>query len=328
MKARIKGTASYLPKKVLKNDDLEKMVETSDEWIVSRTGMKERRIAAKDEYASDMGAIAAKKVLKASGVSPDKVEAILVGTMTPDYPTPSTAAIIQKKISASNAFAMDFHAACSGYLYGLSMAKAYIESGMYRNILLVVTEKLSSIINYKDRNTCILFGDGAAASLIVDKGEGLEISNIHLGADGEQAGLLQVSAGGCCHPATEETVLNKKHCMEMNGKELFKHAVRRMEGAVKSCLDSSSIREEELSWLIPHQANSRIIDGLAKRFSLPLERVYRVIHKYGNTSASSVPIALYDLMNEKAVKEGENLMLVAFGAGLTWGASVLKKVLK
>lgn len=326
MRARITAIASYLPKKVLSNADFEKMLDTSDEWIVTRTGMKERRIAAPGENSSDMGEKAAKEALKKAGLSPEDVDLVIVGTMTPDYLAPSTAAIIQNRIGATRACAVDFQAACSGFIYGLSMAKAYVESGMYKNILLVATDKLSSFVDYTDRNTSILFGDGAGAVVVSGEGEGLAIRHVHLGADGEQAKLLSIPAGGCFLPASKETVEERQHYLKMNGKELFKHAVRRMEDAVNDCLKETSLLEEDISWIVPHQANSRIIDGLAKRFSMPLERVFKIIHKYGNTSASSVLIALDELLMEHEIKKGENLMLVAFGAGLTWGASVLSKI--
>lgn len=322
-KARIIGTGSYLPERVLTNFDLEKMVDTSDEWIVSRTGMKERRIAREDEYTSDMGLEAARRAIAKSGISAGEIDMILFATLTPDYIFPGTAALIQPKLGAMKAGAFDFQAACSGYIYGLSLAKAYIESGIYKNILLVASEKLSSIVNYKDRNTCVLFGDGAAASVISDKGAGLSVREVCLGADGEQADLLVLPAGGCRRPASQLTVESGLHYLLMEGKEVFKHAVRRMEAAAKSCLDQSGLREDEISWLIPHQANERIIDAIAKRFNIPSEKVYKTVHKYGNTSASSVGIALNDLMEEVKVAENDNILLAAFGAGLTWGASIL-----
>jgi 3-oxoacyl-[acyl-carrier-protein] synthase III len=326
MTARITGIASYLPERVLNNSDLEKMVDTTDEWIVTRTGMKERRIAAEGEHTSDMGTRAAERALKKAGLEVLDIDLIIVATMTPDHFAPSTAALVQSKLGATNASAMDFQAACSGYLYGLSMAKAYVESGMHNNVLLVASEKLSAFMNYKDRDTCILFGDGAAASVIRKEGAGLEIRTIELGTDGSQSEILMIPAGGSGIPTSKKTLEEGQHFVKMNGKELYKHAVRRMEGSIKKCLDSSRLREEDISWLVPHQANLRIIDGLAKRFSLPAEKVYINIHKYGNTSAPSVAIALDELLQEKEVAEGENLMLVAFGAGLTWGSTVLTKI--
>ena len=324
--ARIIGMGSYLPKKVLSNHDLEKMVETSDEWIVTRTGIKERRIAEKEEFTSDMGVKAALIALDKAQLPIDKIDLILVATLTPDYMFPSTAALIQSMLGATQAAAFDFQAACTGYLYGLSMAKGFIESGLYKNILLIASEKLSSIINYKDRNTCVLFGDGASACVISDAGPGFFIREVCLGADGAVADLLMMPGGGCREPATAETVANGRHTIMMGGKEVFKHAVRRMENAAKECLDKAKMEESEINWFVPHQANERIIDAIAKRFSIAEERVYKTVHKYGNTSASAVAIALDELTAEKKIETGENILLVAFGAGFTWGATVLTRV--
>lgn len=323
MKAKIIGVGSYLPERILSNLDLEKMVDTSDEWILSRTGMKERRLAAEDEFTSDMGAKAAQLALADSKLKPEDIDLILVATITPDHIFPSTACLIQNRLGAVNAAAMDMQAACSGYIYALSMAKAYIESGMHKNVLIVAAEKLSSIVDYQDRNTCVLFGDGASACVVSGAKEGYTIENVSLGCDGKQADLLILPAGGSRRPASIETVQAGDHFIKMEGKEVFKHAVRRMEEAVKQCLDASGLDEEEISWMVPHQANIRIIEALAKRFKVPSERVYLTIHKYGNTSASSVGIALHELLTEKEIKRGERLVLFGFGAGLTWGAATL-----
>lgn len=324
--ARIIGTGSYLPKKILSNHDLEKMVDTSDEWIFTRTGMKERRIAAPQEFTSTMGVAAAKIALEEANLPVDQIDLILVATLTPDYIFPSTAAIIQSELKATQAAAMDFQAACTGFLYGLSMAKGFIESGLYRNILLIASEKLSSIVDYTDRNTCVLFGDGASCAVISgEREEGLKIREVCLGADGQLADLLILPAGGCRAPASLETVEGKQHYIRMEGKEVFKHAVRRMESAAKECIDKALMREDEIDWLIPHQANERIIEACAKRFNIDESKVYKTVHKYGNTSASAIAIALDELLKEKKVVEGENMLLVAFGAGFTWGACILTK---
>lgn len=325
-KARITSMASYLPEKVLTNSDLEQMVETSNEWITSRVGILERRIARPDEGASDMGAEAAKKLFKEQNISPDSIDLILVATMTPDYLAPSTAALIQAKIGAMKAAAVDFQAACTGFIYGLSLAKAYIESGMYQRILLIASEKMSSFVDYQDRNTCILFGDGASAALIEGEGRGLSIESICLGADGSNPEIFWIPAGGSLRPTSEETVKRREHFCRMQGKELFKHAVRKMAACSESCMEKASVKEEEISWIVPHQANSRIIDALAKTFAINPERVYRTIHKFGNTSASSVAIALDELIREKEVEKEETILLCAFGAGLTWGAAIVKKL--
>jgi 3-oxoacyl-[acyl-carrier-protein] synthase-3 len=321
--AKIIGTGSYVPERVLSNQDLEKMVETNDEWIVSRTGMKERRIARPDESTSDMGLEAAKKALEASKVPAESLDLILFATFSPDYLFPSTACLIQTQLGAPKAAAMDVQAACTGYLYVLGMAKAFIESGIYKNILIVAADKVSGIINYKDRNTCVLFGDGASAAVVSSEGKGLAIRDVALGSDGEQAKLLIVPAGGSRQPITHEAIDSNLHYFQMEGKEVFKHAVRRMESASKEAIDRAGIKESEISWLIPHQANMRIIEAVAKRFEVPMEKVFITIHKYGNTSASSVGIALDELMRQNTVQKGENILLTAFGAGLTWGASVL-----
>lgn len=324
--ARIIGTGSYVPEKILSNAELEKLVETSDEWIVSRTGIKERRIAGEGEFTSDMGVAAAKKALEMAGITAENVDAIIVATLTPDFVFPSTSALIQKALGATNAAALDVQAACSGFIYGLSLAKAWIESKIYRTVLLIASEKLSSIVNYTDRNTCVLFGDGAAAAVISDQGKGLAIRQVSLGADGNQAELLKLPAGGCRAPATQDTVQAGLHYLTMEGKEVFKHAVRRMEHAASECLEKCGMREEDIAWMVPHQANIRIIDAFARRFKVPQEKVYMTLQKYGNTSASAIAIALDELNRENVVKKGDNLLLFAFGAGLTWGASILTDV--
>jgi len=323
MKAKIIATASYLPEKILSNADLSKMVDTSDEWITERTGMKERRIAGADEFTSDMGAKAAQKALQKAGLEAKDIDLILCATLTPDYIFPSTACMIQAELKATEAAALDIQAACSGFIYGLSIAKAYIESGRYRNILLVASEKLSAIVDYEDRVTCVLFGDGASACIVSSKGSGLIIDDVCLGADGMLASILIQPAGGSRLPASEKTVQNRQHFIKMEGKEVFKHAVRRMEAASIESVKRSGI--ERVDWMVPHQANLRIIEAIAKRFQLPMDRVFLTIHKYGNTSASSVGIALDELLEEKTIQKGENILMPAFGAGLTWGVAVLTK---
>ena len=324
-KAKIIGIGAYLPAKILTNGDLEKMVETSDEWIVSRTGMKERRLASSEEHTSSMGLRAAQEALADAGLAPGEIDFIIVATITPDYIFPSTACLIQKELGAKSAGALDIQAACTGYLYALSIAKAWVESGIYKNILIVCSEKLSSITDYKDRSTCILFGDGAASCVVSSKGKGLIIESVKLGADGEQAELLMIPAGGSRLPASMETVSSGQHYIKMAGNELFKHAVRRMESACKECLEEAGYTELDVSWLIPHQANIRIIDAIAKRLEhLPSSRIVKTLEKYGNTSASSIGIALHELSKKKAIQKGELVLLTAFGGGLTWGASLLR----
>lgn len=324
-KARIIGMGSFLPSRILTNQDLEKMVETSDEWIVSRTGMKERRIASPEEPPSFMGLKAAQKALAESQVLPENIDLVLVATMTPDYITPSTAAIIQGELGAINAAALDIQAACTGFLYGLSIAKAFVEAQLYKNVLVIATEKLSTVVNYKDRNTCVLFGDGASAAVVSNQGEGLLIDSFCLGADGNVAELLMIPAGGARQPSSAASVAQELHFLRMEGKEVFKHAVRRMSAAARDCLAKAHLSEEQIDWLVPHQANLRIIEAIAKNFNVPEDKVYKTVHKYGNTSASSVAIALEELVSEKSINPGDRILLVGFGAGLTWGAALLTK---
>ncbi|MCH9631297.1 MAG: 3-oxoacyl-[acyl-carrier-protein] synthase 3 [Chlamydiia bacterium] len=323
IQARITGTGSYLPKKVLTNADLEKIVDTNDEWIVSRTGMKERRIADDNETNSYMGTEAARVALEEANLPAEEIDLILFATVTPDFMFPSTACLVQKNIKATKAAAFDMQATCSGYIYALATAKAYVESGLYKNVLVIASEKLSSFTDYTDRGTCVLFGDGAASCVVSSSGKGLLISNAVLGADGGLSEILKVPAGGSKKPASIETVEGKEHYIKMEGREVYKHAVRRMEAASIESLKQVGITESDISYLIPHQANLRIIEGLAKRFQVGKDKVYITIHKYGNTSASSCGIALHELMNEKKLDQGKRILLVAFGGGLTWGASVL-----
>ena len=325
LKARIIGVGAYLPSQILTNQDLEKMVPTSDEWIISRTGIKERRIAANDEFPSDMGAKAAERALQSCGLKSKEIDMILVATMTPDYISPSTANLIQAKIGAENAAAMDIQAACTGFLYGLSLAQAYVESGLYGRVLVIATEKMSAFIDYQDRTTCVLFGDGAGAVVVAAQGEGWQVDAVCLGSDGQLANLIAIPAGGSRQPASLRTVEERLHYFTMSGNAVFKEAVRRMSAAARECLGRVGLHEEEMSWIVPHQANKRIIEAMSKSFDIPEGRVYHTLHKYGNTSASSIPIALHELLGECSFQDGEHLLLVAFGGGVTWGASILTK---
>lgn len=325
-KARIVGLGNYLPKRILTNQDLEKMVDTTDEWIASRTGIQERRIGAPDEFPSDMGYYAAEQALKAAQVSPKDIDLILLATITSDYLCPSTAALVQSKLKATRAAALDIQAACTGFLYALSIAKAYIEAGIYRRVLVIASEKLSSITDYQDRNTCVLFGDGASAAVVSNEGEGWSIDAINLGADGDQGGLLVVEGGGSRLPATEESIAARKHFLKMEGKEVFKHAIRRMTAAAKKCLGDAGLTEKQILWIIPHQANIRILEALSRSLNVPMEKVFITLQKYGNTSASSIAIALTELTQKESFSEGDAFLLVAFGGGLTWGAAILTKI--
>ncbi len=328
IQARIIALGVNLPQRILTNQDLEKIVDTTDEWITSRTGIKERRIAAADEFTSTMGTAAAKEALAKAGLTVNDIDFILLATLTPDYIANNTAALVQAQLGAPNIPAVDIQAACSGFIYALSMAKAFVESGMYHHVLVVASEKMSTYVDYADRGTSILFGDGAAAAIVCAEGEGLSIDGVSLGADGEYAEIVYIPAGGVRRPSTNETIETKQHCFKMQGKEVFKQAVRCMNAAAKECMAKLNLTDADISWIVPHQANLRIIDAVAKNFNIAAERVYKTVHKYGNTSASSIPLALDEMMAAHTLAQGERILLVAFGAGLTWGAAVLTKVMK
>lgn len=320
----IRAFGTYLPSKVLSNADLEKMVETSDEWITTRTGISERRIASEEESPAFMGAEAAKKALEAAHLSPLDINLIITTTMSPESPCPSTSTVIQGILGATNAAAFDLSALCSGFIYGLSTAHAYISSSLATNVLLISTEKNSAYVDYTDRNTCVLFGDGAAACVLSKGGKGLRLRALDIGADGSEGHLIQIPAGGGKCPASHATVEAKQHYIKMNGRETFKHAVRRMEQSVKSSLDRAQIAEKELRWLVPHQANIRIMESLAKRFEIPSERVAITINKLGNTSSASIPITLDEVISSGKIASHDLILLAAFGGGLTWGSAILE----
>lgn len=326
IKARIIGMGAHLPERIMTNAEFEKLVDTTDEWIESRTGIKERRIAAPDEFTSNMGTAAAKKALAAANLTPKDIDLILTATLSPDYLSSSTASLIQSQLGADNIAAFDLQAACTGFIYALSTAKAFVESGMYKRVLVIASEKMSTYVDFQDRSTCVLFGDGAAAAVVTNEGMGLAIDTVCLGSDGELAELVIVPGGGVRHPSTPETLKARMHYFKMEGKEVFKHAVRRMSAAARECMGKVGLVDKDISWLVPHQANLRIMDAIAKGFDIPADRMYKTVHKYGNTSASSIPLALEELLRTKTVEVNEHILLVAFGAGLTWGAAVLTKV--
>lgn len=322
-KAHIIGMGTYLPEKVLTNRELETRIDTTDEWIVSRSGIRERRIANEEETAAFMGYRSALGAIEEAGLKPEAIDLIIVATMTPDYLCPTTSTQVQSYFKLQCP-AFDVQAACSGYLYALNQAQALVEAGLYQNVLVVTTEKMSAFIDYEDRNTCVLFGDGAASAVVSLQETGYRVEGVYLGADGTQGELIVIPAGGCKKPASIDTVKNKEHFLKMQGKEVFKQAVKKMGYSIEKIL--SEVGVSEISWLIPHQANLRIIETLAKLFHINPEKVYLTLQKYGNTSASSIGIALYELDQEKDVKAGECLLLVAFGAGSTWGSAVIRKV--
>ncbi|EGO65149.1 3-oxoacyl-(acyl-carrier-protein) synthase III [Acetonema longum DSM 6540] len=318
------GLGHYLPDRVLTNKELEQMVDTNDEWIVDRTGIKERRIAAADQATSDLAAAAAQKALADAGITADQLDLIIVATATPDMFFPSTACLVQEKLKATKAAAFDLAAGCSGFAYGLVTASQFIKAGLYRYVLVVGAETLSKILDWQDRNTCVLFGDGAGAAVLGEVPAGCGILGMNLGADGAGGDLLKMPAGGSRQPASGETVDNRLHFIHMNGNEVFKFAIKVMGEAAVAALQQAGIEPEAVDCLIPHQANIRIIQSAAKRLKMPMEKVFVNVDKYGNTSAASIPIALDEAVNSGRIKNGDLVVLVGFGAGLTWAACVLK----
>ncbi|MEC0128778.1 MULTISPECIES: beta-ketoacyl-ACP synthase III [Paenibacillus] len=317
------GTGKYVPEKILTNSDLEKMVDTNDEWIVSRTGIKERHIAAPDQATSDLAYEAAIKALESAGMTGSDLDLIIVATITPDSSFPSTACILQDKLGAKGAAAFDLSAACSGFVYGLATATSFIQSGMYNNALVIGADCLSRITDYTDRNTCVLFGDGAGAVIVGEVPEGRGFKSFDLGAEGAGGSLLQMEGGGSRLPASVETVENKKHYIYMNGREVFKFAVRVMGTATVEVLRKAGLERTDVDLFVPHQANIRIIQSAMQRLELPEEKVVVNVDKYANTSAASIPLALVEAAEEGRMKAGDTVLMVGFGGGLTWGASVL-----
>ncbi|MDZ4405075.1 beta-ketoacyl-ACP synthase III [Prosthecobacter sp.] len=323
------GTGSYMPEKVLTNDDLSKIVDTNDEWITSRTGIKERRIAADDQATSDLASEAARRAMTAAGVTAEEIQLIIVATVTPDMFFPSTACIVQKKIGASNAVCFDISAACSGFLYALQVARHFINTGNRTTALVIGAEKLSTLINWKDRNTCVLFGDGAGAVVIRRAEEadaeapGRVLSTV-MGSDGNLTDLLKVPGGGSACPITPENAGSRPNTIHMEGRETFKHAVTRMLEAAQQALEMAGLTAADVSLVIPHQANARIITAIADRLNLPAERVFMNLDKYGNTSAATIPVALDEANKAGRLKRGDVILLVAFGGGFTWASSVVR----
>lgn len=324
LKARITGTGLYVPKKVLTNFDIEKMVETSDAWIRERTGIRERRIAAKEEAASDLALMASNEALKSAGLKARKLDLIIVATVSSDMLLPSTACILQYRIGAKKAAAFDVNAACSGFIYALSTADAYIRAGIYRRVLVVGSEVLSRVTDWTDRSTCVLLGDGAGAVVLEATDGDSGILSVKLNADGSMWDLLHIPAGGSRRPATEKTVKEGLHYIKMRGNETFKVAVRTLEKLVLSTLKEHKLKPEDISLLIPHQANLRIISATAKRLGLGLDRVMINLDRYGNTSAASIPIALDEAVRSGRVRDGDYIILEAFGGGLTWASALIK----
>ena len=320
----IVGVGSYVPSKILTNHDLEKMVETSDEWITTRTGIKQRRIAAENEYTSHMAAEAAKRAMMMAEVKPEEIDLVIIATITPDMPFPATACLVQEKIGARNAAAFDLEAACSGFIYGLEVGQQFIMSRTYDTVLVIGAEKLSSIVNWTDRNTCVLFGDGAGAAILQNRENSHGLLTAVMGADGEKADLLFMPGGGSRCPATKESVDARLHYLQMDGKQAFKNAVQAMESAATEAMKRCEVDITKIKCVIPHQANMRIIDAVAERLGAKPEQLFVNLDKYGNTSAASVAIALDEAVSSGRISHGDLILLVVFGAGLTWGAAVIE----
>lgn len=324
--AGIAGMGVAIPDRVMTNADLERLVDTSDEWIVTRTGIRERRIASEDVAASDLAYAAAREALDRAGVAAADVDLIIVATTTPDMPFPATACLVQHKLGAVRAGAFDLEAACSGFLYALAVGSQFIRAGTYETVLVIGAEVLSRIINWQDRSTCVLMGDGAAAAVLRPAPDGAGILSTFLGADGGGGDLLKMAAGGSRLPASPETVARGLHYLYMNGREVYKFAVNIMGDAAERALALAGLTAADVDWFVPHQANLRIIEAAARRFDLPMDKVVVNLDRYGNTSAASVPIALHEAVQDGRIRSGDVVLAVAFGAGLTWGAAVMRWV--
>ena len=320
---KIIGTGSSVPDAILSNSDLEKMVETSDEWITSRTGIKERRIADENTASSDIAYEAAEKALKAAGVSPQQLDVIIVGTITPDFLFPSTGCVVQSLLGANNAYAFDLMAGCSGFLYTLHVAQGIIKSGGAEKILAIGVDTLSKVTDFEDRSTCILFGDGAGAAVLSASEEPGILSSI-LSSDGRDWDLLYVPAGGSRTPINEQVLKTRDQYIKMKGNDVFKVAVKSMESATINAIKEAGLEPEDIDLFVPHQANQRILEAVRKRLNFPEEKVFVNLDKYGNTSGASVPLALDEAIRQERVKEGNLVLFAAFGAGFTWGASVVR----
>ena len=320
--AAITAVGGYVPEYVLSNKELETMVDTNDEWITARTGIKERRILKdKDKGTSFLAIEAAKNLLQKNNTDPKEIDMVIMATATPDMPVAVTGAYVASQIGADNAFSYDLMAACSSFLFGMSIAAKYIESGSYKKVLLVGADKMSSIIDYKDRTTCIIFGDGAGAALFEPNFEGLGVQDEYLRTDGNGRHSLKIDAGGSLLPSSIETVKNNQHVVFQDGKTVFKFAVTRMADVSEKILKRNNLTGDDIQWLVPHQANNRIIEATSKRMNLPDEKVMKNIHKYGNTTSATLPLCLFEY--EKKLKKGDKLVFAAFGGGFTWGAMYL-----
>ncbi|MDB2571907.1 MAG: ketoacyl-ACP synthase III [Polaribacter sp.] len=321
--AAITAVGKYVPEYILTNKELEQLVDTNDEWITSRTGIKERRILKGENKGTSFMAIkAAEEILQKSKINPEEIDLVIVATATPDIMVASTAVYVATEIGATNAFGYDLQAACSSFLYGMSTAASYIESGRYKKVLLIGADKMSSIIDYTDRATCIIFGDGAGAALFEPDTEGLGLQDEYLRSDGAGREFLKIAAGGSILPTSEDTLKNGQHFIHQEGKTVFKHAVSNMADVSEKMLTRNSLTKEDIQWLVPHQANKRIIEATANRVGLESDKVMMNIHHYGNTTSATLPLLLADYENQ--LKKGDNLIFAAFGGGFTWGSIYLK----
>ncbi len=320
--ARIAGLGYFVPKKKLTNEDLEKMVNTSDEWITSRTGIKERRMAGSDESTAELAAKAAKIALKDAKVEVDKIELIIVATLTPNHLMPSTATIVQHKLKAKNAVAFDIAAACTGFVYAITVAHQMLATGLYKNALVIGAETMTKFVDFTDRNTCILFGDGAGAVFLKSCKAGGGILGTYIKSNGNN--FITIPAGGSAQPPSKETVRRNQHYITMDGKEVYKFAVRVVPDAVVQILKKCKLKADDIDKVIFHQANVRIIDAVCAKLKIDPAKSYINLHRYGNTSAASIPIALCEAVNEKVIKKGDIVLLVGFGAGMTWGSALIK----
>jgi 3-oxoacyl-[acyl-carrier-protein] synthase-3 len=318
------GTGAYLPERVMTNAELEKMVDTTDEWITTRTGIRERRIAAEGEMTSDLAARAAERALKSAGIEATAVDLIIVATATPDTIFPATACYVQHKIGATRAVAFDLTAACAGFLFAAIVGEQFIATGAYQTVLVIGAEKLSSILNWEDRNTCVLFGDGAGAVVLQHRPGSSGLRATDMGSDGAQTDILSLPAGGCKMPVTAEVIRDRKNFLQMSGKEVYRYAITAMSQSAERSLDLAGLKTEDIRMLIPHQANLRIIEAVADRLGLPMDKCYINLERYGNVSAACIPIALHEAVSTGLIKKGDNLLLVTFGGGLTWASAVLE----
>jgi 3-oxoacyl-[acyl-carrier-protein] synthase III len=318
------ATGAYLPEQVLTNADLERMVDTSDEWITSRTGIRERRIAAPDEASSDLAFKAAEKALQQAGITAEQIDLIIVATVTPDMICPATACLVQARLGASKAAAFDLSIACAGFLYGIATAAQFIATGVYQYVLLIGADCVSRIVDWTDRNMCVLFGDGAGATILGPVEEGYGFLSYELGVDGSGGDLLKIPAGGSRLPATEETVSDRLHMITMNGREVYKFAVKVIGNSIEAALEKADLTKEEIDFLIPHQANIRIIEAAVKRFGLTEDKVIVNVDRYGNMSSASVPVALDEAVRQGRIDKGDMLVLCGFGGGLAWGTAILR----